>query len=118
MESNSYWVVLGGLAVFYAWRMFGPGRRASAGVVAGKITAGAAILDVRTPAEFRSGAYPRAKNLPLDELEGRLSSLGPPNRPIVLYCASGSRSAQAVRILRKAGFTDVSNAGSLSVMPR
>lgn len=118
MESNSYWILLGALAVFYAWRLFGPGRRASAGVVAGKIAAGASIFDVRTPAEFRSGAYPRAKNLPLDEVERRLASLGSRDRPIVLYCASGSRSAHAARILRKAGFTDVSNAGSLGSMPR
>ena len=118
MEPNSYWILLGALAVFYAWRLLGPGHRVASGVVAGKIASGALIFDVRTPAEFRGGAYPRAKNLPLDELERRLSSLGSKDRPIVLYCASGSRSAHAARILRKAGFTDVSNAGSLGSMPR
>jgi hypothetical protein len=42
----------------------------------------------------------------------------PKDKPIVLYCASGARSAQAARILKRAGFTDVINAGSLVSMPR
>ena len=37
---------------------------------------------------------------------------------VVVYCASGARSAQAASILKAAGFTDVTNAGGLANMPR
>lgn len=87
-------------------------RRAPAAVVAEKIQAGATVLDVRSAAEFRGGAFRGAINVPLQELPGRLARI-PRDRPVVVYCASGTRSAMAVRVLRKAGYADVSNAGGL-----
>jgi phage shock protein E len=83
-----------------------------------KIKAGATIVDVRTPAEFAEEAYPKAKNIPLAALPARIGELEPKDRPILLYCASGARSAQAARLLKQAGFTDVVNAGGLDDMPR
>jgi rhodanese-related sulfurtransferase len=83
-----------------------------------KIKAGARIIDVRNPDEFREGAYPQAKNIPLPTLAMRLNELEPKDKPIVLYCASGARSAQAARILKQSGFTDIVNAGGLDDMPR
>ncbi len=83
-----------------------------------KIAAGARIIDVRTPAEFKDEAYPGAVNIPLSMLPLRMSELEPRDKPIVLYCASGARSGQAARLLRQAGFTDVINAGGLDEMPR
>jgi phage shock protein E len=82
-----------------------------------KIRAGARIVDVRTPAEYAEGAYPKAVNIPLAVLAARMSELEPKNAAIVLYCASGARSAQAARLLRQAGFTDLVNAGGLDDMP-
>jgi len=87
-------------------------RRAPAAAVAAKIAAGATVLDVRSEAEFRGGAYRGALHIPLQELAARLSRI-PRDRPVVVYCASGTRSAMAARILRKAGYPDVSNAGGL-----
>lgn len=118
MDTTSLWILLGGIALIYAWRAFGPGRKTPTGVLVRKIAAGATIIDVRTPAEFRGGAYPKARNLPLDSLPGKLASLGPKQTPIVVYCASGARSARAAGMLREAGFTDVSNGGGLGSMPR
>jgi phage shock protein E len=83
-----------------------------------KIKAGARIVDVRTPDEFADGAYPGAKNIPLAVLQARMNELEPKEKPLVLYCASGARSAQAARILKQAGFSDVINAGGLDDMPR
>jgi phage shock protein E len=83
-----------------------------------KIAAGARIIDVRTPAEFADDAYPGAVNIPLAILPARMPELEPKDKPIVLYCASGARSGQALRLLRQAGFTDVVNAGGLGDMPR
>ncbi len=92
-------------------------KKAPASVVSEKIRSGAKIIDVRTPREFAGSSYPKARNIPLDTLPSRMADL-PKDKPIVLYCASGARSAQAARILRRAGFTDVINGGSLASMPR
>ena len=48
---------------------------------------------------------------------GRLSDVGPKEKPVVVYCASGGRSAVAAQILRANGFVDVTNAGGLEDMP-
>ena len=93
------------------------GRKVSDQVVRQKIAAGAVILDVRTPEEFATGAYPRAVNIPVQALARRMGEL-PKDRPIVVYCASGMRSASAAAALARAGFADVVNAGGLGSMPR
>jgi phage shock protein E len=82
-----------------------------------KIAAGAKIVDVRTPAEFKDGAYKGAINIPLAFLPARMMELEPRTTPIVVYCASGARSGQAARLLSQAGWTDVVNAGGLDDMP-
>jgi NADPH-dependent 2,4-dienoyl-CoA reductase/sulfur reductase-like enzyme/rhodanese-related sulfurtransferase len=75
------------------------------------------IVDVRTVAEFRSGAYPSAVNIPLDDLMRRREELGTDlNRDIVVYCASGGRSAYAQRQLMQLGYTNITNGGGLSSM--
>jgi len=61
------------------------------------------ILDVRTPGEFARGSIPNARNIPVDELRGRLGEL-PEDRPIHAYCAVGLRSYIACRILVQNGF--------------
>ena len=86
-------------------------------VVRQKIAAGAVVVDVRTPREFGNGAYPAAINVPLQELGQRIGEFAK-DRPLVLYCRSGARSAVATDMLKKAGFVDVINAGGLSDMPR
>jgi phage shock protein E len=83
-----------------------------------KIAAGAKIVDVRSPAEFKDEAYPGAVNIPLPLLPLRMKELEPKSAPIVLYCASGARSGQGMRFLKQNGFTDVINAGGLDDMPR
>ena len=74
------------------------------------------IIDVRTPGEFRSGAYPGAINIPLDDLQIRINELGSQSREITLYCASGARSAYGQRVLQQMGFTNVKNGGGIMQM--
>ena len=81
------------------------------------IEAGARIIDVRNPDEFADRSYPGAINIPLNALPARLGELGPKEGPVVLYCASGARSASAARFLKQAGYTAVVNAGGLEDMP-
>lgn len=68
------------------------------------VEGGALLVDVRTPGEFASGHIGGAVNIPVQDLEGRLAELGSKERPIVLYCRSGARSAHAARVLNNAGF--------------
>lgn len=82
-----------------------------------KIKAGALVVDVRTPEEFADEQYPNALNIPVDELVQRLHEFGDTAKPVVLYCATGSRSAYAARVLRSSGYADVTNAGGLYDMP-
>ena len=74
---------------------------------------GPVVIDVRTPMEFATGAYPGAVNIPLDDLPSRITEIGDTDRDIVLYCASGARSAYGQRILKQMGYTNVKNAGGL-----
>jgi phage shock protein E len=104
------------IVVFLAVRTF-LNRKAPAKVVLEKIGLGATIIDVRSPSEYAAGSYPKAKNIPVDRLSAQLDKL-PKDKPVVTFCASGARSAQAVKILKAAGFTDVVSAGGLSDMPR
>jgi phage shock protein E len=83
-----------------------------------KIKAGARVVDVRTPAEFVDGHYRSAVNIPVAELAGRLGELGAKTDALIVYCASGARSAAAARLLKTSGFIDVVNAGGLADMPR
>ena len=68
------------------------------------LDAGVKVLDVRTSEEFAEGHLPGAVNIPYDELPKRLAEVGPPSTPVLLYCASGRRSAVAARTLRSSGF--------------
>jgi len=75
------------------------------------------VVDVRTPEEFEDGAYPDAINIPLDELMVRFEELGDnASREIVVYCASGARSAYAQRMLMQVGYVRVTNGGGLAAM--
>ena len=68
----------------------------------------AAIVDVREPAEFKSGHIPNARNIPAGQIGERTKELEKlKNKPIVLTCASGNRSTTAAGTLRKAGFENV-----------
>lgn len=72
------------------------------------------ILDVRTAAEFAMGHLDGASHLPVSQLEERLKEL-PEDRgtPILVYCRSGGRSAQAKTILEAHGYTHVTDGGAL-----
>lgn len=83
-----------------------------------KLKSGAKIVDVRTVEEFEEEHYPNSINIPVDQVQFRINEFGDKNSPIVVYCASGARSAYAARILKSVGYTDVINAGGLYDMPQ
>ena len=67
------------------------------------------VLDVRTEAEFVSGHIPRAKLIPIDELEDRLRELPSAHTRMLVTCAAGGRSLQACHTLAEQGFTRLLN---------
>lgn len=75
------------------------------------ISAGAAIIDVRTKGEYQAGHNPNSINIPLDTLPQNFKKLNK-NKPIITCCASGARSASALKILKSNGFEQVYNGGS------
>ncbi len=70
---------------------------------------GAVVLDVREPEEFGVGHIPGAKHVPRAYLESRIDGIVPDrDQHLILYCASGARSAYATRTLREdLGYTNV-----------
>jgi rhodanese-related sulfurtransferase len=70
----------------------------------------AVVIDVRETAEFAAGHLPSARHIPLGELAKRLGELDKlKDKPVILNCQSGGRSASACAILAKAGFSQVHN---------
>ena len=66
----------------------------------------AVVIDVRTGSEFASGYINGAINIPVDNI----SSVNyDKDTVIILYCASGTRSAQAAQTLVDLGYTNVYN---------
>ncbi|UKS56439.1 rhodanese-like domain-containing protein [Exiguobacterium acetylicum] len=63
-------------------------------------------LDVRTPAEFKGNHIKGFKNIPLQTLNSQLNQI-PKDKEVLVICQSGMRSKQAIKVLKKAGYTDV-----------
>ncbi|HSO45943.1 MAG TPA: rhodanese-like domain-containing protein [Rhodoferax sp.] len=72
---------------------------------------GALFVDVRSAGEFASGNAPGTINIPLNELGSRLGEI-PKSAPVVLCCASGTRSGMAKLLLKKNGYREVYNIGT------
>ena len=87
-------------------------ERLSAQVAAERVAAGAAgksplTLDVRAPREREQKRISGSISVPLNHLGERLSEL-PTDRPLLVYCAGGYRSAIAASLLQRHGFRQVS----------
>lgn len=85
------------------------------GEVSTALAANAVVVDVRSAAEYAAGHVGGAINVPVDQLPARMGEL-PSGRMVVVYCASGMRSARAASVLRAAGRTVV-DAGTAASFP-
>lgn len=72
--------------------------------------AGVITLDVRTPGEFMGGYIDGAKNIDFQSgnFENEIAALDK-NATYAVYCRSGNRSGQAVKVMHDAGFHNVYN---------
>ncbi len=69
---------------------------------------GVTVIDVRGRSEWEAGHLPGVANIPLGYLPDHLNEI-PRDRPVVLQCQSGSRSAIGAGVLQARGIEDVSN---------
>lgn len=69
------------------------------------------LVDVRTPEEFKAGHIKNAKliNFFDSDFKEQSTTLLDKNKPVYLYCRSGSRSVKSAKIYKEAGFTKVYN---------
>lgn len=68
------------------------------------------LLDVRTPDEFAKNRIKGAINLPVDQVESKVTSVVPnKQKTVYVYCLSASRSVHAVDAMKKLGYTNVFN---------
>ena len=71
-------------------------------------TAGAVIVDVREPNEWKSGHIPGAVHIPIGQLGMHVGRFDK-SQEMIVVCRSGNRSAAAVGALAQAGYEQVSN---------
>lgn len=71
----------------------------------------ALVIDVRNPNEFKARHAEGSINIPLPLLKNEVTRLKKLNKPLIVCCASGVRSASAKKMLQKEGL-EVINAGS------
>ena len=71
----------------------------------------AVIIDVRTPEEFAESHLPEANNFPVDTLSQNIETIKKLQRdkPLLVYCRSGKRSARAAEKLKNLGVNSLYN---------
>ena len=107
---EKYWPLLA-LGLWFAYKWWNS-RRVIAMLPELK-RSGAIFVDVRSAGEFADGNAPGTINIPLNELGSRLREI-PKSSPVVLCCASGTRSGMAKLLLRRKGYLKVHNIGTWS----
>ncbi len=68
----------------------------------------AQLIDVREPNEFAGGHILGARNIPVSQLRMRMKEIRP-DKPVYLYCQSGTRSGRAAQMLHRKGYKDLSH---------
>ena len=67
------------------------------------------LVDIRTPREIERGVIPNAKTLPMHLIPLNIDYFSMSQKQIVIYCRTGSRSAQACHFLNQHGINNVIN---------
>lgn len=106
-------IIIGLIVVAAVAMMRNRGPKLSFETVRKDLDDGGLLLDVRTPGEFRSGHALGAKNLPLQSLQSGTLPTHDKQKSVYVYCHSGARASAASLILRRAGYSQVTNIGGL-----
>tara|TARA_Y100000813_G_scaffold144110_1_gene105013 strand:+ start:10681 stop:10956 length:276 start_codon:yes stop_codon:yes gene_type:complete len=70
------------------------------------------ILDVRTKMEYFMVKIDGSSNIPLNQIPYHIEDIRA-MQPVIIYCAAGVRSAQAVSFLKQEGLTEVYDGGGI-----
>jgi rhodanese-related sulfurtransferase len=70
---------------------------------------GVIYFDCREPNEYALGHIPGAVFIPRGNIETKVEAAIPRNRRILIYCASGNRSALAAETMQQMGYKDVAS---------
>jgi len=105
---ENYWPIMA-LGLWFAYKTWSSKRVIS--MLAELKKNGALLIDVRSAGEFSNGNAPGTINIPLQEMGSRLSEI-PKSSPVVLCCASGTRSGMAKLLLQKNAYSNVHNIGA------
>ncbi len=108
MEQIQSYVLPISIIVFFIYRIYR--FKSIKKQIPNLIDKGAVIIDVRSGTEFLMSANPNSINIPLEQLLKGIKKIDK-TKPVIVCCASGSRSGMAVPILKGAGFKEVINAG-------
>lgn len=110
-EKNLEWIIVLAIVGLIVWKMMpAKGIQSMPASELKKILKDKSkqFIDVRTPGEYKGTHIKEFKNIPLNQLKSQLGQLDASKETFVI-CQSGMRSAQAAKILKKAGFTTVVN---------
>lgn len=75
------------------------------------------LIDVRTKEEYDEGHLDGAINIPVDSVGEEVpmnKSINPIDTPVIVYCKSGKRSAQAYETLKEAGYKKIYDLGAMN----
>ena len=114
---NKHWyiiliIILISVITILAFNYSIPSNKITAKEAQNLIQNGATIIDVRTYMEYRGGHIKNAKNIPYNEINETTINIDK-NEKIIVYCRSGSRSAEAAKTLENMGYKYVYDLGSI-----
>ncbi|MBI5232625.1 MAG: rhodanese-like domain-containing protein [Coriobacteriales bacterium] len=104
------WTIVGAVVAGLAFVLMTPATATKQNIESSELTqlqnGGAWVIDVRTNSEYVRGHIPDSLNLPLEQLK-QTAATWSKTQPIVVYCATGARSAEAASYLTSQGFKKV-----------
>lgn len=106
-----YYVAIGAIILFVVWRMMPAKGVKSISTTQLKDQLNRKdiqFIDVRTPGEYKGRNIRQFKNIPLNTLSVNVDKLKK-DQEVIVICQSGMRSSNACKILKKNGFTNVTN---------
>lgn len=115
IQENIWLLPSAAVVMIYIWKKFGLRLRGISQVDPRQANSmvegqGAVVVDVREAREYASARIPGSRNVPDSEFIRRIAEIEKhKNKPIVVSCRSGARSARACVLLKKKGFDDVYN---------
>lgn len=115
LQDNLHWIALA--VASGAWLLFDMMRSANDSSQLSPMQAtllinreDAAVLDIRSQGEFDKGHIAQARHVPLADLSARLGDMNKMRQQaLIVCCATGARTTQAINTLRKAGFEKLYN---------